>query len=153
MLLICTGLQFLASIRGDIANVTAPPFFLAPQSFLEGLKCFTERPSLFSAPASEADPARRAMLVVKWWLASLKSAFYVGQDGKAGIRKPLNPFLGELWFGDWSDDKTTTGIIVEQVRYVYSIRVRSLEMHQADKSVIIRRSQHAICMMKPMAFE
>ncbi|OAP64975.1 hypothetical protein AYL99_00947 [Fonsecaea erecta] len=108
---------FLSSIRGDIANVTAPPFFLAPQSFLEGLKCFTERPALFSAPALETDPDKRAMLVVKWWLSSLKAAFYVGQNDKAGIRKPLNPFLGELWFGDWQDETNKTSMIVEQVSH------------------------------------
>jgi len=56
------------------------------------------------------------MLVTKWWLASLKSAFYVGNNNDVGIRKPLNPFLGELWFGSWADETNTADIVVEQVR-------------------------------------
>lgn len=57
------------------------------------------------------------MLVVKWWLASLKAAFYVGVSDKTGIRKPLNPFLGEMWFGSWTDQSGATKLIVEQVSH------------------------------------
>jgi hypothetical protein len=30
---------------------------------------------------------------------------------------PLNAFLGELFFGEWTDEKSTARIISEQVRY------------------------------------
>lgn len=79
--------------------------------------CWTERPSLLAAPASESDPKKRALSVLKWILCSLRSQFYVRQDVNAGMRKPLNAFLGELFFGQWSDDTSTARIITEQVRY------------------------------------
>lgn len=109
-------IQFLATVRGDLGNITAPPFFLAPQSALEIGKCFTERPSAFAAPAAEENAETRALLVLKWFLGSMKSHFYVGQHENAGIRKPLNAFLGELYFGQWAGETSTTKIITEQVR-------------------------------------
>jgi hypothetical protein len=52
-----------------------------------------------------------------WMLFSLKSQFYIRQDVNAGMRKPLNAFLGELFFNKWTDEKSTARIILEQVRY------------------------------------
>jgi hypothetical protein len=110
--------QFLTTVRGDLANITSPPFFLAPSSVVEVASCWTERPSLFVAPSLEPDPQKRVLLVLKWILGSVKSQYYLGGDGVAGIKKPLNAFLGELFFGHWSDETATSGIISEQVRYV-----------------------------------
>ncbi|KAL8784043.1 MAG: hypothetical protein Q9195_009211 [Heterodermia aff. obscurata] len=80
--------------------------------------CWIERPSLFAAPALEPDPARRALLFLKWFIVSLKAQFYVGEDSKIGMQKPLNPFLGELFLGSCTDEAATTRLVVEQVRYV-----------------------------------
>jgi len=33
-------------------------------------------------------------------------------------KKPLNPFLGEIFLGKWEDDVGTTQLVSEQVRYV-----------------------------------
>ena len=71
-----------------------------------------------AAPALEPDPQKRALLVLKWILFSLRRHYYVGGEGNKGIKKPLNAFLGELFVGQWSDDKATTRIVTEQVRYV-----------------------------------
>lgn len=89
-------LLFLSSIRGDLSNITAPPFILAPSSILEVSSCWAERPSLFSAAAHEASPEKRALYVLKWFLASLRRQLYVGGDGKWSVKKPINAFLGEI---------------------------------------------------------
>ena len=78
--------------------------------------CWTERPSAFAAPALEPDPAKRALLVLKWFIGALKSQFYIGKDPKLGIKKPLNAFLGELFLGSYTDERATARLVVEQVR-------------------------------------
>ena len=67
-------------------------------------------------PTLETDPARRALLVLKWVLCSLRTQFYVGQNEKTGLKKPLNAFLGELFVADWSDAAATVHTVTEQVR-------------------------------------
>lgn len=78
--------------------------------------CWTERPSLYVAPTLEPDPQKRALLILKWVLSSLRTQFYVTRDEKAGIKKPLNAFLGELFFGQFTDDAATVYALSEQVR-------------------------------------
>jgi hypothetical protein len=109
--------QFLASVKGDLSNVTAPPHFLAPLSVTELGTPWLERPSLFAAPALEPDPERRALLVLKWVLASLKNQLYVGGGPGQGIKKPLNAFLGEIFRASWSDGKATAHLVSEQVSH------------------------------------
>jgi hypothetical protein len=79
--------------------------------------CWTERPSLFVAATAEPDAQKQVFLILMWILSLLKSQFYIGQDVNAGMRMPLNAFLGELFFGEWTDEKSTARIISEQVRY------------------------------------
>ncbi|KAH6853748.1 hypothetical protein B0I37DRAFT_388048 [Chaetomium sp. MPI-CAGE-AT-0009] len=76
-----------------------------------------QRPSLFAAPALEPDPELRALLVLKWILASLKHQLYV--DGAPGrsIKKPLNAFLGEIFRARWTDGSATANIVSEQVSH------------------------------------
>ncbi len=64
----------------------------------------------------ESDPQKRALSVLEWILCSLKSQFYIGHDVKVGMRKPLNALLGELFFGQWTDEASTVRMISEQVR-------------------------------------
>lgn len=78
--------------------------------------CWIERPCVFAAPALEPDPAKRALLVLKWFIGSLKSQFYTGGDSKLGVKKPLNAFLGELLIGECTDESATARLVVEQVR-------------------------------------
>ncbi|KAF3278755.1 hypothetical protein TWF970_004306 [Orbilia oligospora] len=110
-------MKFLSTIRGDLASITAPPYFLAPLSVVEVGSCWTESPSLFVAPAQEPDAQKRALLILRWFLHSLRSQFYIGVDSDAGMRKPLNAFLGELFLAQWTDEVSTTHIVTEQVSH------------------------------------
>lgn len=107
-------------MRGDLSSITAPPFILAPQSLVEFPAYWAERPRLFTAPALEADPARRLLCVLKLYLASLQRQYYVGRTVKEGLKKPLNPFLGELFLGEWKDESGSgarTRVVSEQVSH------------------------------------
>lgn len=109
--------QSLASFQGDLASLTAPAFLLAPQSIVEFAAYWAAHPALFVAPASEPDPARRALLVLRWFLSTLREQ-HSSRDaaGRRKPLKPLNPFLGELFRGRWVDGAGTTRLVAEQVR-------------------------------------
>ncbi len=58
------------------------------------------------------------MLVLKWFLGSLKNQQYAGRKEDDGVKKPLNAFLGELFIGSWKDEKLgETKLISEQVSH------------------------------------
>jgi len=75
-----------------------------------------EHPAIFAAPAGEADPGKRALLVLKWFLSTLKQQYASRSEQYGNEKKPLNPFLGELFLGKWEDEAGTTELISEQVR-------------------------------------
>ena len=72
---------------------------------------------MFCAPASEPDPQKRALLVLRWFLAALRRQQYAGRDEKDGVKKPLNAFLGELFLAEWQDGNGETKLISEQVSH------------------------------------
>ncbi|KAL8281740.1 hypothetical protein RB597_009445 [Gaeumannomyces tritici] len=96
--------SFLASIKGDLSNVTGPTSFLAPKSVVEVGHCWAERPRVFAAPAFEDDPARRALAVQRLVLVALRPEVYVAAAPGVSIKKPLNAFLGELFLAGWTDN-------------------------------------------------
>ena len=111
--------QFLASIstiKGDLSNITAPPFLLAQKSAVEFPAAWCEHPDILVAPALEPDPEKRALLVLKWYLSALKAQQYDTGDEADGVKKPLNSFLGELFIAEWNSKVGTTKLISEQVR-------------------------------------
>jgi hypothetical protein len=72
------------------------------------------------APAQEADPEKRALLVLRWFLSTLKQQHSTkDESGEKKRLKPLNPFLGELFMGQWEDAAGITKLVAEQVRCVY----------------------------------
>ncbi|KAF2873338.1 hypothetical protein BDV95DRAFT_627291 [Massariosphaeria phaeospora] len=113
--------QFLgsaATLQGDLSNTTAPPFLLARHSAVELPQYLADRPSLFVAPALEPDAEKRALLVLKRFLSSLKNQQYAGRNEGDGVKKPLNSFLGELFMGNWNDaENGETRVIAEQVSH------------------------------------
>jgi hypothetical protein len=97
--------------------MTAPAFILSTKSLTEFSSYWTEHPSVFVAPAAEKDPAKRAMLVLKWFISTLKQQYASRSEKLGSEKKPLNPFLGELFLGKWEDQAGTTELVSEQVRY------------------------------------
>ncbi|RYP76755.1 hypothetical protein DL770_007165 [Monosporascus sp. CRB-9-2] len=118
-------LSYLATVKGDLSNITAPPSMLSPKSVTEIPASWAERHELFLQPPQEQDPARRALLVLKNYLCSLKRQAYTAasasgdSDGGGGARKPLNAFLGELFLGTFraDDGSSETQLIAEQVSH------------------------------------
>jgi oxysterol-binding protein-related protein 9/10/11 len=110
-------LKSIATIRGDLSNITAPPFVLDTKSAVELPSFWAERPSVFVAPAGFDDPARRALSVLRWFLSSLRNQQYAGHEPEEGVKKPLNAFLGEVFLARWDDDAGTTQLVSEQVSH------------------------------------
>jgi oxysterol-binding protein-related protein 9/10/11 len=108
--------QSISSFNGDLSAMTAPPFILSTKSLVEYSAYWTEHPSIFVAPAGEEDPARRALLVLKWFLSTLKQQYSSRSEKLGSEKKPLNPFLGEAFLGRWEDSAGTTQLVSEQVR-------------------------------------
>ena len=110
--------QSIATFKGDLSSLTAPPFLLSPQSMVEFSTYWAEHPSLFVAPSLESDPEKRMLLVLKWFLSTLKHQHSpVDENGKKKKLKPLNPFLGEIFVGRWCDDAGDTKLVAEQVSH------------------------------------
>ncbi|KAL9609049.1 MAG: hypothetical protein Q9167_006147 [Letrouitia subvulpina] len=110
-------IKSIASFNGDLSSMTAPPFILGTLSLTEFSAYWTQHPSVFVAPAAEPDPAKRALLVLKWFLSSLRPSYSTRNDKYGSEKKPLNPFLGELFLGKWEDEAGMTELVSEQVRY------------------------------------
>ncbi|KAI3321558.1 Oxysterol-binding protein [Xylariaceae sp. AK1471] len=116
-------LSYLTTVSGDLSNITAPPFVLSPKSVTEIPASWAARHDLFLGPAHEDDAARRALLVLKNSLCSLKSQVYDTTGSDAGPKKPLNAFLGELFIGEFAgadgdgDGESSTRLISEQVSH------------------------------------
>lgn len=100
--------------------MTAPPFILSSTSLVEFSSYWAEHPQLFVAPAAKEDPAERALAVLKWFLSTLKQQYASRSEKLGSEKKPLNPFLGELFLGKWEDDAGTTELVSEQVRYAHN---------------------------------
>lgn len=110
-------LKSIASFSGDLSSLTAPPFILSSTSLVEFSSYWVEHPSIFVAPAHEKDPAKRALLVLKWFLSTLKQQYASRSEKYGNEKKPLNPFLGELFLGKWVDEAGTTELVSEQVSH------------------------------------
>ncbi|CAM1504946.1 Fc.00g025370.m01.CDS01 [Cosmosporella sp. VM-42] len=133
--------KFLSSVPGDLSNVTAPPSFLAPSSVVEVGHCWAQRPGVFVAPVFEPCPEKRSLLVLRLILSSLRSQLYVAGSPSVSIKKPLNAFLGELFFASWtdSDHDATTTLVSEQVSHHPPITA----MHIASQEHGIRADGYA----------
>jgi len=114
-------LKSIASFNGDLSSLTAPPFILSSTSLVEFSAYWAEHPSLFIALAIEPDPEKRALLVLKWFLSTLHQQYSSRSEKLGSEKKPLNPFLGELFLGKWGDDGNgdigDTILISEQVSH------------------------------------
>ncbi|OJJ85518.1 OSBP family protein [Aspergillus glaucus CBS 516.65] len=112
-------LKSIASFSGDLSSLTAPPFILSSTSLTEYSAYWAEHPSLFVAPAKETDPEKRALAVLKWFLSTLRQQYCSRSEKLGSEKKPLNPFLGELFLGKWDSDADVgeTKLYSEQVSH------------------------------------
>jgi hypothetical protein len=110
--------QNISSFSGDLSSLTAPPFILSETSLTEYSANWVSNPSLLTAPTAEPDPERRAVLVLKWFLSTLKLQYSSRNEKLGSEKKPLNPFLGELFLAKWpkGDDGEELRLVSEQVR-------------------------------------
>lgn len=128
-----TFMKSISNFNGDLSSLTAPPFILGTISLTEFSAYWTEHPSVFVAPSLEKDPAKRALLVLKWFLTSLKQSYCSRSDKLGSEKKPLNPFLGELYIGKWDDESGTTTLVSEQVSH-----------HPPVTAYCIRNEKHGV---------
>lgn len=90
-------LKQLSSFNGDLSAMTAPAWIVSNTSLTEYAAYWAEMPQLLVAPAAEKDPQKRMALVLKWFLSTLKSQYASRNEKLGSEKKPLNPFLGELF--------------------------------------------------------
>lgn len=151
-------LKQLASFNGDLSTMTAPAFILSTTSLTEFSAYWAEMPRLLVAPAAEKDPQKRALLVTKWFLSTLKQQYASRNEKLGSEKKPLNPFLGELFLGKWEDASGETQLVSEQVSHhppvtAYSIwnekhgvRLQGYNAQKASfrSTINVRQVGHAI---------
>jgi hypothetical protein len=108
----------VATVSGDLSNITAPPFVLSENSTVEIPQYWADHPSLFVSQGSEEDAEKRALSVLKYFIGTLRNQQYAGRPEGAGVKKPLNAFLGELFLGHWRDEELgETRLVAEQVSH------------------------------------
>ncbi|SCU96000.1 LAMI_0F04764g1_1 [Lachancea mirantina] len=122
-------LKSIASFNGDLSTLTAPPFIISPTSLSEYSQYWAEHPDLFLAPAfiqkadNEGTSAEmlRMVAVTKWFISTLKSQYCSRNEQMGSEKKPLNPFLGELFVGKWENKENPafgeTVLLSEQVSH------------------------------------
>jgi len=154
-------LKSLASFSGDLSSMTAPPFILSPVSLTEFPAYWCERPELFAAISTARNEEERSLLVLKWFISTLKGQYTSRNESMGSEKKPLNPVLGELFYGYWPDKngRGKTDLVVEQVSHHppitgYYIENKSrglhLQGHSAQKTsfsggaIIVKQIGHAI---------
>ncbi|KIY48541.1 Oxysterol-binding protein [Fistulina hepatica ATCC 64428] len=158
-------LKSIASFSGDLSSMTAPPFILSPVSLTEFPAYWCEHPELFSAISDAPDSERRAIAVLKWFISTLRAQYTSRTETMGSEKKPLNPVLGELFYGHWPDEngRGRLDLLVEQVSHhppvtAYCMENRSKGLlfcgHNGQKtsfsggSIIVKQVGHAVLKVK-----
>lgn len=131
-------LKSIASFNGDLSSLSAPPFILSPTSLSEFSQYWAEHPDLFLEPALinegnyrertasvdkdvESLEVAKMLAVVKYFISTLKSQYCSRNESMGTEKKPLNPFLGELFVGKWENKEHPefgeTVLLSEQVSH------------------------------------
>lgn len=157
-------IKSIASFNGDLSSLTAPPFILSTTSLTEFSAYWAEHPALLVAPAKESNPEKRALLVLKWFLSTLHQQYCSRSEKLGSEKKPLNPFLGELFLGSWNDSEDgETTLISEQVNHhppvtAYAIRNEKhgveLQGYNGQKAsfsstISVKQIGHAVLSLTP----
>ncbi|KAI0906913.1 Oxysterol-binding protein [Ustulina deusta] len=95
----------------DLSRVVLPTFILEPRSMLERITNFMCHPEMLLSIPDLEDPVDRFVSVVKFYL----SGWHIRPPG---VKKPLNPILGEVYSCYWDlPDKTRAYYISEQTSH------------------------------------
>ncbi|QUC19695.1 uncharacterized protein UV8b_03936 [Ustilaginoidea virens] len=81
----------------DLSRVVLPTFILEPRSMLERITNFMCHPEMLLDVPNIDDPVQRFVSVVKFYL----SGWHIRPPG---VKKPLNPILGEIFTCYWDLD-------------------------------------------------
>lgn len=131
-------LKSIASYNGDLSSLTAPPFILSSVSLTEFSQYWSEHTDMLLEPnfITQAGPGedpvelQRMLAVLRWFIGTLKSQYCSRND--TGEKKPLNPFLGEVFVGKWKDESEDqrlgeTILLSEQVSHHPPITAYAIE--------------------------
>ncbi|KYG46822.1 hypothetical protein M433DRAFT_152905 [Acidomyces richmondensis BFW] len=91
----------------DLSRVTLPTFILEPRSMLERITNFMAHPELLLPIATIDDPLQRFVAVTRFYL----SGWHIKPPG---VKKPLNPILGETFTGWWDYPDGTRGFYIAE---------------------------------------
>ncbi|KAL0938971.1 oxysterol binding protein [Colletotrichum truncatum] len=95
----------------DLSRVVLPTFILEPRSMLERITNFMCHPEMLLPIPEIDDPVLRFVSVVKFYL----SGWHIRPPG---VKKPLNPILGEIFTCYWDlPDNTRAYYISEQTSH------------------------------------
>jgi len=91
----------------DLSRVTLPTFILEPRSMLERITNFMAHPETLLPMPTIDDPVKRFVAVTKFYL----SGWHIKPPG---VKKPLNPILGETFTGYWDYPDGTRGYYISE---------------------------------------
>ncbi|KAI8932272.1 hypothetical protein NX059_010473 [Plenodomus lindquistii] len=91
----------------DLSRVTLPTFILEPRSMLERITNFMAHPETLLPIPEIQDPVQRFVAVTKFYL----SGWHIKPPG---VKKPLNPILGEIFTGYWDYPDGTKGYYIAE---------------------------------------
>ncbi|EFX03307.1 oxysterol-binding protein [Grosmannia clavigera kw1407] len=91
----------------DLSRVVLPTFILEPRSMLERITNFMCHPEMLLPISAIEDPVERFVSVVKFYL----SGWHIRPPG---VKKPLNPILGEVFTCYWTFPDNTQGYYVSE---------------------------------------
>ncbi|EXJ87258.1 hypothetical protein A1O3_04217 [Capronia epimyces CBS 606.96] len=91
----------------DLSRVTLPTFILEPRSMLERITNFMAHPDTLLPMPEVEDPVERFVAVVRFYL----SGWHIRPPG---VKKPLNPILGETFTCYWDYPDGTRGYYISE---------------------------------------
>ncbi|RKF83667.1 Oxysterol-binding protein-like protein OBPa [Golovinomyces cichoracearum] len=91
----------------DLSRVVLPTFILEPRSMLERITNFMAHPEFILPLSQVEDPIQRFISVVKFYL----SGWHIRPPG---VKKPLNPILGETFSCYWDFPDRTKGYYISE---------------------------------------
>ncbi|KAF2840989.1 lytic polysaccharide monooxygenase [Patellaria atrata CBS 101060] len=91
----------------DLSRITLPTFILEPRSMLERITNFMAHPEILLPMSKIDDPVQRFVAVVKFYL----SGWHIKPPG---VKKPLNPILGEIFTGYWEYPDNSRGYYISE---------------------------------------